>query len=159
MCVYGTVTFPGTSYELCLASAFSSGYGDSIFKLQQSSFPRQLPSRGRILTSDRSERVLSRHESGYVVPAFASSASVTEPSGTASSATEKNNESEDSNEQEKRKSVLGEFDPELANMIEAEDIRQRVGLELIASENFASAAVREALGSCLTNKYSEGTGK
>jgi glycine hydroxymethyltransferase len=38
-----------------------------------------------------------------------------------------------------------------------EDRRQREGLELIASENFASAAVREALGSCLTNKYSEGT--
>jgi glycine hydroxymethyltransferase len=41
-------------------------------------------------------------------------------------------------------------------MIASEDGRQRAGLELIASENFASAAVREALGSCLTNKYSEG---
>uniref|UniRef100_A0A7S2N4Q3 Serine hydroxymethyltransferase n=1 Tax=Helicotheca tamesis TaxID=374047 RepID=A0A7S2N4Q3_9STRA len=53
-------------------------------------------------------------------------------------------------------SKLGEFDPVLADMIQCEDRRQRVGLELIASENFASAAVREALGSCLTNKYSEG---
>ncbi len=56
-------------------------------------------------------------------------------------------------------SPLENFDPELARMIEDEDRRQRVGLELIASENFASAAVREALGSCLTNKYSEGNGE
>ena len=42
------------------------------------------------------------------------------------------------------------------SLIEAEALRQRDGIELIASENFASAAVREALGSCLTNKYSEG---
>jgi len=51
---------------------------------------------------------------------------------------------------------LREFDPELSAMIDAEDGRQRNGLELIASENFASAAVRSVLGSCLTNKYSEG---
>ena len=51
---------------------------------------------------------------------------------------------------------LGDFDPELAAMIDGENTRQRKGLELIASENFASKAVREALGSCLTNKYSEG---
>lgn len=49
------------------------------------------------------------------------------------------------------------FDPELSAMIEAEEERQRKGLELIASENFCSAAVREVLGSCLTNKYSEGS--
>lgn len=48
------------------------------------------------------------------------------------------------------------FDPEIANLIAAEAHRQRAGLELIASENFASAAVRDVLGSCLTNKYSEG---
>eukprot|EP00560_Eucampia_antarctica_P007900 CAMPEP_0197825674 /NCGR_PEP_ID=MMETSP1437-20131217/2720_1 /TAXON_ID=49252 ORGANISM="Eucampia antarctica, Strain CCMP1452" /NCGR_SAMPLE_ID=MMETSP1437 /ASSEMBLY_ACC=CAM_ASM_001096 /LENGTH=559 /DNA_ID=CAMNT_0043425779 /DNA_START=35 /DNA_END=1714 /DNA_ORIENTATION=- len=53
-------------------------------------------------------------------------------------------------------SPLADFDPEIANLISLEDNRQRIGLELIASENFASAAVREALGSCLTNKYSEG---
>ena len=52
---------------------------------------------------------------------------------------------------------LSDFDPDLAAMINAEDLRQRKGLELIASENFASKAVREVLGSCLTNKYSEGT--
>lgn len=52
--------------------------------------------------------------------------------------------------------TLDEFDPEIAQWIEAEDKRQRFGLELIASENFASKAVRTALGSCLTNKYSEG---
>lgn len=53
---------------------------------------------------------------------------------------------------------LADFDPDLAAMIDAESSRQRRGLELIASENFVSAAVREALGSCLTNKYSEGGG-
>ena len=53
-------------------------------------------------------------------------------------------------------SSLSVFDPEIAALIDAEDNRQRSGLELIASENFVSAAVREALGSCLTNKYSEG---
>lgn len=54
---------------------------------------------------------------------------------------------------------LTAFDPEIAAIIDAEDARQRKGLELIASENFASKAVREVLGSCLTNKYSEGGGK
>ena len=41
-------------------------------------------------------------------------------------------------------------------MIDAEAIRQRDGIELIASENFASCAVRAAQGSVLTNKYAEG---
>jgi hypothetical protein len=54
---------------------------------------------------------------------------------------------------------LKEFDPELDAMINAENTRQRQGLELIASENFVSKAVREVLGSCLTNKYSEGGGE
>lgn len=35
-------------------------------------------------------------------------------------------------------------------------VRRRRGIELIASENFTSAPVMEALGSCMTNKYSEG---
>mmetsp|Transcript_21264 Transcript_21264/g.29817 ORF Transcript_21264/g.29817 Transcript_21264/m.29817 type:complete len:542 (+) Transcript_21264:41-1666(+) len=52
--------------------------------------------------------------------------------------------------------TIRDFDPDLADLIESEDKRQRCGLELIASENFVSAPVREALGSCLTNKYSEG---
>ena len=55
-------------------------------------------------------------------------------------------------------SPLQHFDDELFAMIDAEDRRQRCGLEMIASENFVSPAVREALGSCLTNKYSEGSG-
>ncbi|KAH0632052.1 hypothetical protein JD844_020082 [Phrynosoma platyrhinos] len=42
------------------------------------------------------------------------------------------------------------------DIIKKEKRRQRLGLELIASENFASRAVLEALGSCLNNKYSEG---
>ncbi len=42
------------------------------------------------------------------------------------------------------------------DLIRQEEERQRGGLELIASENFTSAAVREAVGSVLTNKYAEG---
>jgi len=51
---------------------------------------------------------------------------------------------------------LAEADPEIAAMIAGEKDRQFGCLELIASENFTSKAVMEALGSCLTNKYSEG---
>ncbi len=47
-------------------------------------------------------------------------------------------------------------DPEIAALIRAEAARQRSCLRLIASENYASAAVLAATGSCLTNKYSEG---
>jgi len=47
-------------------------------------------------------------------------------------------------------------DPEIYEIIQNEKRRQREGLELIASENFASAAVLDALGSCLNDKYSEG---
>ena len=51
---------------------------------------------------------------------------------------------------------LADLDPEMAEIIENEKLRQFRGLELIASENFTSRAVMEAVGSCLTNKYSEG---
>jgi len=47
-------------------------------------------------------------------------------------------------------------DPEIFEIIQDEKQRQIEGLELIASENFTSIAVLECLGSCLTNKYSEG---
>ncbi|KAF2589957.1 hypothetical protein F2Q70_00038471 [Brassica cretica] len=47
-------------------------------------------------------------------------------------------------------------DPEIHDLIEKEKRRQCRGIELIASENFTSFAVIEALGSALTNKYSEG---
>ncbi len=47
-------------------------------------------------------------------------------------------------------------DPEMYNIISKEKNRQKRGLELIASENFASKAVLQCLGSCLNNKYSEG---
>ena len=47
-------------------------------------------------------------------------------------------------------------DPELASIIAGEIDRQVGGLELIASENFVSTAVRQAAGSVLTNKYAEG---
>jgi len=52
--------------------------------------------------------------------------------------------------------ALRETDPEIAALIEEETARQSDGLELIASENFVSPAVLEALGSTLTNKYAEG---
>lgn len=51
---------------------------------------------------------------------------------------------------------LAEVDPEVFGIIKNEKARQIHGLELIASENFTSKAVMEALGSCMTNKYSEG---
>ncbi|MGY8987571.1 MAG: serine hydroxymethyltransferase [Flavobacteriales bacterium] len=47
-------------------------------------------------------------------------------------------------------------DKEIFNLIEKEDYRQRNGIELIASENFVSQEVIDAMGSCLTNKYAEG---
>lgn len=51
---------------------------------------------------------------------------------------------------------LQENDPDMYEIVKKEDRRQRCGLEMIASENFTSRAVMECLGSCLTNKYSEG---
>jgi len=48
------------------------------------------------------------------------------------------------------------FDPEIAAMMGRELDRQEYGIELIASENFASPAVIAAMGSVLTNKYAEG---
>ncbi|MCX6770433.1 MAG: serine hydroxymethyltransferase [Candidatus Micrarchaeota archaeon] len=53
-------------------------------------------------------------------------------------------------------SFLQKIDPEIYGIVRSELKRQREGLELIASENFASLAVLEAEGSVLTNKYSEG---
>ena len=47
-------------------------------------------------------------------------------------------------------------DPEIAKWIDAEAARQNDGIELIASENFTSTAIRAAQGSVLTNKYAEG---
>lgn len=47
-------------------------------------------------------------------------------------------------------------DLQISDLISREDARQRSGLELIASENYVSDAVREAMGSVCTNKYAEG---
>ncbi|HEY8493810.1 MAG TPA: serine hydroxymethyltransferase [Myxococcota bacterium] len=55
-----------------------------------------------------------------------------------------------------RHSAVEETDPEIARLLRAEARRQALGLELIASENFVSEAVLEAVGSVLTNKYAEG---
>src|SRR5581483_11448664 len=52
--------------------------------------------------------------------------------------------------------TLADVDPEIAQAIQHEIHRQNSGLELIASENFVSAAVLEAAGSVMTNKYAEG---
>jgi glycine hydroxymethyltransferase len=51
---------------------------------------------------------------------------------------------------------LDEVDPQVASAIDSEVRRQHEGLELIASENFVSEAVLEAMGSVFTNKYAEG---
>jgi glycine hydroxymethyltransferase len=51
---------------------------------------------------------------------------------------------------------LSQRDPEIAELIHKENLREHETLRLIASENYASRAVMEATGSCLTNKYSEG---
>lgn len=51
---------------------------------------------------------------------------------------------------------LDAVDPEMLAIIKREKNRQKRCLELIASENFSSRAVQEAVGSCLSNKYSEG---
>lgn len=53
-------------------------------------------------------------------------------------------------------SSLEQVDPEIANIIELEKARQWKGLELIPSENFTSVSVMQAVGSVMTNKYSEG---
>ncbi len=52
--------------------------------------------------------------------------------------------------------TLEETDPDVAHWIGEEERRQNEGIELIASENWVSRAVREAQGSVLTNKYAEG---
>ena len=52
--------------------------------------------------------------------------------------------------------AIRQADPAIAKIIDKEAVRQHDGIELIASENFASCAVRAAQGSVLTNKYAEG---
>jgi glycine hydroxymethyltransferase len=51
---------------------------------------------------------------------------------------------------------LKQNDPEIFEILAKEDLRQKKGLEMIASENYCSKAVMEAQGSILTNKYAEG---
>ena len=51
---------------------------------------------------------------------------------------------------------IRKFDPQLYKAVQGEVLRQQENLELIASENYTSKAVLEALGSVLTNKYAEG---
>ncbi|KAH7949885.1 hypothetical protein HPB49_016471 [Dermacentor silvarum] len=51
---------------------------------------------------------------------------------------------------------LEKCDEELHQLVLKEKQRQLRGLEMIASENFTSLAVTQCLGTCLTNKYSEG---
>ncbi len=56
----------------------------------------------------------------------------------------------------KYQDALSDVDPQIYSTIKEEECRQRVKLEMIASENFTSRAVIEATGSILTNKYAEG---
>lgn len=81
------------------------------------------------------------------------------PARTSLSSTIDRNEVSNPVESSSNTEPLFSKDPEISRFIGLEEDRQRNGLELIASENFASAAVKEVLGSCLTNKYSEGQGK
>src|SRR3984957_15641087 len=53
-------------------------------------------------------------------------------------------------------SAIQKEDPQVYEIIKREETRQKEGIELIASENYVSPAVLEAMGSILTNKYSEG---
>ena len=53
-------------------------------------------------------------------------------------------------------SILSQKDPEIYQAIVKEVKRQNENIELIASENFTSLAVMEAVGSVMTNKYAEG---
>ena len=57
---------------------------------------------------------------------------------------------------EKNIEIVKNYDPEVGAAMEAELLRQRGGIELIASENFVSEPVMAAMGSILTNKYAEG---
>ena len=57
---------------------------------------------------------------------------------------------------ELRTNTLQDHDPDIARVLQLEEERQRQNIVLIASENYASKAVLEALGSLLTNKYAEG---
>ena len=52
--------------------------------------------------------------------------------------------------------TIADVDPEIAELIALEEVRQRDSIRLIASENYVSGAVLAATGSILTNKYSEG---
>src|SRR5437588_249930 len=51
---------------------------------------------------------------------------------------------------------LQKTDPSIYRIIKLEEKRQKEGIELIASENYVSPAILEAMGTILTNKYSEG---
>ena len=57
---------------------------------------------------------------------------------------------------DKNLEFISAYDKEVGEAMEAELVRQRRGIELIASENFVSEAVMAAMGSILTNKYAEG---
>ena len=63
---------------------------------------------------------------------------------------------EDTGTLDKTQTTMMEKDSEIFSLINKEKKRQQEGIELIASENFVSKQVMQAMGSCLTNKYAEG---
>jgi glycine hydroxymethyltransferase len=62
----------------------------------------------------------------------------------------------DYNGQSLTRDPVSVVDPEIYELLKKEKKRQRLGIHLIASENFTSRAVSETLSSSLSNKYSEG---
>src|ERR1700690_526907 len=60
------------------------------------------------------------------------------------------------NSNERMNRPLDAVDPDIAELLQEEAVRQATGLELIPSENLVSEAVLEAMGSIFTNKYAEG---
>ena len=131
----------GGNYDVCHARMSSSSSISEIDSTTSSSSPSSSPSSS---SSSSSDEDCATTASTASASASAVAPPSVPPSSSSSSATPL---------------LLATADPELDRLIRLEDGRQRSGLELIASENFVSGPVREALGSCLTNKYSEGQGE
>lgn len=147
----GTVASKAAVVVLLVGGASSSSSSSSSYhpdrRASSSSFVTPLPPSS---SSSSSPSLSDRRYGRVAMPSMSSLSEVDQNHAAASSASSSPTSPSSSSPS------LAESDPELHRLVGLEDDRQRNGLELIASENFASRAVREALGSCLTNKYSEG---